>query len=141
MEQIKVRQNGVSSTKKALLLEKSASKRSLQHKEGSPAGRKYVKTEFAAQKRLSCWKEVRQNGVCSTKKALLLEKSASKRNLQHKKGSPAERKCVKTELAAQRRLSCWKEVHQNGVSSTKKALPLVKSASMQLIEQKNRLSP
>ncbi|WP_191565215.1 hypothetical protein [Metabacillus idriensis] len=99
-------QNGVCSTKKALLLEGNASKRSLQHKEGSPAGRKCVKTEFAAQRRLSCWKEVRQNGVCSTKKALLLEESASKRSLQHKEGSPAGKKCVKTEFAAQKRLSC-----------------------------------
>ncbi|PLR68237.1 hypothetical protein CYJ36_09025 [Bacillus sp. UMB0893] len=111
--------------------DKSESKRSLQHKEGSPAGRKCVKTEFAAQKRLSCWKKVSQNGICSTKKALLLEGNASKRSLQHKEGSPAGRKCVKTELAAQRMLSCWKEVRQNGVCSTKKALPLVKSASMQ----------
>ncbi|USK34801.1 hypothetical protein LIT25_05460 [Bacillus sp. F19] len=61
---------------------------------------KCVKSEYAAQKRLPDWKEVRQIGVCSTKKdphpkevrqtgvsstkkALSYEGSASNRNLQH----------------------------------------------------------
>ncbi|QNG60349.1 hypothetical protein H4O14_02130 [Bacillus sp. PAMC26568] len=114
----KVFQNRVCSTKKVLPLEGSASKRSLQHKEGPPAGRKCVKTEFAAQRRFSRWKEVRQNGVCSTKKVLPLEGSASKWSLQHQEGSPARRKCVKTEFAAPRRFSRWKEVRQNGVCNT-----------------------
>jgi hypothetical protein len=63
-------------------------------------------------------KEVRPKGVSSTKKALRLGGSAIKRSLPHKESSPAGRKCIKTELAAQRRLSGRKEVRQNGVSST-----------------------
>ncbi|WP_191566744.1 hypothetical protein [Metabacillus idriensis] len=125
----KVRQNRVCSTKKDLPLEGSASKRSLQHQEGPPAGRKCVKTKFAAPRRFSRWKEVRQNRVCSTKKVLPLEVSASKQSLQHQEGSPAGRKCVKTKFAAPRRFSRWKEVRQNRVCSTKKVLPLEGSAS------------
>ncbi|QNG60350.1 hypothetical protein H4O14_02135 [Bacillus sp. PAMC26568] len=132
-----VRQNGVCSTKKVLPLEGSASKQSLQHQEGSPAGRKCVKTEFAAPRWISRWKEVRQNEVCSTKKFLPLEGSASKRSLQHQEGSPAGRKCVKTEFAAPRRFSRWKEVRQNGVCSTKKVLPLEGSASKQSLQHQD----
>ncbi|USK33507.1 hypothetical protein LIT25_23870 [Bacillus sp. F19] len=103
-----VRQNGVCSIKRSLTLEGSASKQSLQHQKVSHAGRKCVKAKFAAPKRLSRLKEVRQNGVCSTKKALPLEVSASKPSLQHQKVSHAESKCVKTEFAASKGLSRWK---------------------------------
>ncbi|WHZ58879.1 hypothetical protein [Metabacillus hrfriensis] len=107
-----VLQIGICSTKMALLTEGSASNRNLQHKNGSLARWKCVKSEFAAQRWITHPKKVLQIGVCSTKMALSPEGSASNRSLLHKDGSLTRRKCFKSEFAAQKWLSYPKEVRQ-----------------------------